>query len=91
MKVKGGPPTTSTVTIVEPPRMWVGVSKFPGLTMTYEHTIEASDGGTLLSERVVMSGPFAGVAGRLMGKSLGETFIASTDRIARLAEARSPH
>jgi Polyketide cyclase / dehydrase and lipid transport len=90
MKVKGGPPTTSTVTRVDPPRMWVGVSKFPGLTMTYEHMIEASDGSTVLSERVVMSGPFAGVAGRLMGNRLEETFAASTGRIARLAEAR-PH
>jgi hypothetical protein len=88
MKVKGGPPTTATVTTVDPPRMWVGVSKFPGLTMTFEHMIEAGDGSTVLSERVVMSGPFAGVAGRLMGKRLEETFAASTGRIARLAEAR---
>jgi len=68
--------------------MWVGVSKFPGLTMTYDHMIEAFDGGTVLSERVVMSGPFAGVAGRLMGNRLEQTFAASTERIARLAEAR---
>jgi hypothetical protein len=56
--------------------------------MTYEHMIEASDSSTVLSERVVMSGPFAGVAGRLMGNRLEQTFAASTGRIARLAEAR---
>ncbi|MBV9088796.1 MAG: hypothetical protein JO044_02645 [Mycobacteriaceae bacterium] len=88
MKVKGGPPTTSTITRVDPPRMWVGVSKFPGLTMTYEHMIEASDASTVLKERVTMSGLFAGVAGRLMGMRLEETFAASTGRIAGLADAR---
>ena len=36
-KVKGGPATTSTITDIDAPRSWVGVSNFPGLAMTYEH------------------------------------------------------
>jgi len=87
-KVKGGPATTSTVMRLDPPRMWVGVSKFPGLTMTYEHVIGDVDDSTMLTERVIMRGLLAGVAARLMGKGLEETFAATTGRIAGLAEAR---
>ncbi|WP_123029260.1 SRPBCC domain-containing protein [Mycolicibacterium stellerae] len=86
-KAKGGPTTTHTVTSVDPPRGWVGVSKFPGVTMTYEHEIEVVDGGTKLTERAVMSGPLAGVAALLIGKSLAKGFNDSTARIAEVAEA----
>jgi hypothetical protein len=86
-KAKGGPSTTHTVTSVDPPRGWVGESKFPGLTMTYEHEIEPVDGGTKLTERAVMSGPLAGVAALLLGRSLAKGFNESTSRIARLAES----
>jgi hypothetical protein len=89
-KLEGGPATTSTVTRMDPPGSWDGVSKFPGLTMTYEHTIEPADDGTLLTERVIMSGLFAAIAARLMGSGLEETFAATTERIARLAEGRLP-
>lgn len=87
-KVKGGPATTSTITEIDAPRSWVGVSNFPGLAMTYEHTIEDVDNGTVLTERVIMDGPLAGIAGLLMGKNLKKTFAGTTGRIAELAEAR---
>ncbi|MFS0896217.1 SRPBCC family protein [Mycolicibacterium litorale] len=87
-KVKGGPATTSTITDINEPRSWVGVSRFPGLTMTYEHTIEDVEDGTVLTERVIMDGPLAGIAGQLMGKNLKKTFAGTTGRIAELAEAR---
>ena len=86
MKVKGGLPTTLTVTRVDPPKIWVGVSKLPGLTMTYEHAVERVGDTAVLAERVVMSGPLAAVATRLMGTRLEETFAAATARIAHLAE-----
>jgi ligand-binding SRPBCC domain-containing protein len=86
-KTKGGPTTTATVTLVDPPRMWVDVSKFPGLRMTFEHVIEAADEGTVLTERVIISGLLAAVAARLMGSRLEQTFAGTTSRIACLAEA----
>src|ERR1700757_4484922 len=73
VKVKGGVKTTSTLTRVEPPRMWSSVSTFPGLALIYEHVIETADGATVLTERVIMTGTFAGVASRLLGKRLEET------------------
>lgn len=56
--------------------------------MTYEHTIEDVEDGTVLTERVIMDGPLAGIAGQLMGKNLKKTFAGTTGRIAELAEAR---
>lgn len=88
-KAKGGPSTTHTVTSMDPPRTWVGVTKFPGLTMTYEHEIDAVEGGTTLTERAVMTGPLSGIAALLIGKSLAKGFKESTARIARLAESGS--
>ena len=90
VKVKGGVKTTSTLTRVDPPKIWTSVSKFPGLTLTYEHVIDAAGGSTVLTERVIMSGPFAGVAAGLMRNRLEQTFAAVTAYIARLAEARLP-
>jgi hypothetical protein len=88
VKVKGGLATTSTIVRVDPPRVWICVSKFPGLTMLYEHVIEGADGGTVLTERIIMSGLFAGIVTRLIGNRLEETIAATTARIALLAEAR---
>jgi hypothetical protein len=71
--------------------MWAAVSKFPGLTMTVEHVIEAAADGTALTERAILSGPFAGVMARLIGGRLEKDFAGTTARIASLAEARTNH
>ncbi|MBV9089669.1 MAG: SRPBCC family protein [Mycobacteriaceae bacterium] len=82
--------TTLTLIKVDPPRMWTGVSKFPGVILTVEHLIEAADGGALLTERAVMSGPLAGVTSRVIGARLEKDFAGTTAGIARLAEAHCP-
>jgi hypothetical protein len=87
-KVKGYPASTSTVTHVDSPRIWVGVAKAPGLTMTYEHVIETDGTSAVLTERAIISGPLAGVAARLIGKRLESTFAATTAHCAQLAESR---
>jgi hypothetical protein len=85
----GGPTTKITVTSMDPPRMWVGVARFPGLTLTAEHLIEPAGDTTVLTERVTTSGPLGGVAARLIGKRLAAGFVQTTARIARLAESQS--
>jgi hypothetical protein len=87
-KVKGLPASTSTVTHVDSPRMWVSAANAPGLTLTYEHVIEPNGTGAVLTERAIMSGPLAGVAARLIGKRLESTFAATTVHCAHLAESR---
>lgn len=90
VKVKGGVKTYSTLTRVEPPLIWESVTKFPGLTLTYEHTIAPHGSGTLLTERVVMTGVFAGLAHRILRRQLERTFTAVTGYIGHLAETRLP-
>jgi hypothetical protein len=87
-KVKGYPASTSTVTHVDSPRIWIGAAKAPGLTLTYEHVIEPDGTGAVLTERAIMSGPLAGAAARLIGKRLESTFAATTAHCAHLAESR---
>ncbi|MGV0742707.1 SRPBCC family protein [Mycolicibacterium sp. XJ870] len=91
VKATGGPTTKATITEVDPPRKWVGVSKFPGLTLTSEHLIEPTDAGTVSTERVTMSGVLAAATARLIGRRLETDFAATTSRIARLAEASREH
>lgn len=90
VKVKGGVKTHSTLTRVEAPSIWTSVTKFPGLTLTYEHTIEVHEAGTLLTERVIMNGTFAAVAFPVLRRQLEETFTAVTGYIGHLAESRLP-
>ncbi|OBC10280.1 hypothetical protein A5784_37135 [Mycobacterium sp. 852013-50091_SCH5140682] len=86
VKGKGGPATASTVTQVESPRLWTGTSSFPGLTMRFEHQIDPVPDGTILTERVIMAGPLAGVAAMFIGPRLATAFVSSTGRIAEIAE-----
>ncbi|TFV57987.1 hypothetical protein E4P42_13085 [Mycobacterium sp. PS03-16] len=90
VKVKGGVKTYSTLTRVEAPSIWTSETRFAGLTLTYEHTIEPQGSGTVLTERVVMTGPFAGVAHRVLRRQLERTFTAVTGYIGHLAETRLP-
>jgi hypothetical protein len=83
-----GPSTTLTLIRVDPPRIWAGVSKSPGLTMTVEHVIDPAGDGTVLTERAILTGPLASLAARLIGGRLEKDFAGTTSRIARLAEAR---
>jgi hypothetical protein len=86
VRVKGYTPLTSEVTRIEAPRVWTGVAKNPGLTMTIDHEIEPADTGTVITERATMSGPLAGIAAGLLGNRLAKAFTATTTRTARLAE-----
>jgi hypothetical protein len=57
--VKGFPVGTSTITVVEPPRLWIGVAKNPGATMTYEHVVDRTETGCVLTERAIITGALA--------------------------------
>jgi hypothetical protein len=88
-RVKGYPPLASTVIRIEPPRLWTGVAKAPGLTQTIDHLIELTDSGTLITERTVFTGPLASIAARIFGRRLRKTFEATTANCGRLAERRA--
>jgi hypothetical protein len=86
-KAKGMPRSTLTVTRVERPTVWVDEFASPGVRMTFDHVIESRPHGTLLTERVVISGPLARVVGPLLRRRLEALFEASVAQVARTAEA----
>jgi hypothetical protein len=91
MRVKGHPPLKLTVTRVEPPMLWTGVARAPGLTETIDHLIETTDSGTLLTQRTVFTGPLAPIAARTLGRIVRKTFEATTAHFGQLAERRASH
>jgi hypothetical protein len=88
VRVKGYTPLTSTITRVEPQRLWTGVAKTPGLTMTIDHVIESDDSGIVLTERAALSGPLAGLVARLLGRRMESTYAKTTAYAAERAERR---
>jgi hypothetical protein len=88
-KAKGLPRSKLTITRVEPPRLFVDESRFPGLKMTFEHVIAPGEAGTELTERVLIHGPLARVVGILMRRKLEALFDASVAHVARRAEQQS--
>ena len=91
IRVKSHPPLISTVTRIEPPMLWTGVARAPGLTETIDHLIEPTDSGTLITERTVFTGPLASIAARILGGRVRKTFEATTAHFGRLAERRASH
>ena len=87
-KVAGCPTLTSKVTRIDPLRMWVGVARRPGLTTTMEHIIEPTSEGTSVVERVILTGPAAGIAARVLGRRLESLLAVTSAHCARLAESR---
>ncbi len=78
-----------TITLVEPPRLWVSESHGPGARMIAEHLIEPGEAGTKLTEQLSFSGPVGGLLGRIVRRRLEATLSSMTEQIAREAERRS--
>jgi hypothetical protein len=91
MRVKGHPPLKLTVTRSEPPMLWTGVARAPGLTETIDHLVEPTDSGTLITQRSVFTGPLASIAAPILGGIARKTFEATTAHFRRLAEGRASH
>jgi len=86
-KAKGFPASVLTVTRADNPSVWVDESRSPGIRMTFEHVIKASETGTTLTERVRIDGPLGYVLGPLMRRRLQALFSASVAAVVREAES----
>jgi hypothetical protein len=85
-KAKGLPASELKVTSVERPRLWTDETRSPGLRMTFDHLIEPTDGGSRLTERVLIRGPLAFIVGPLLRRRLEALFAASVAHVAETAE-----
>jgi hypothetical protein len=89
VKVRGNRALTTTIRRIDEPRLWVGEAKWPGLTMAIEHVIDPIDGGVLMTERSVMSGPLAGLVTRLLRRRVASIYAETTAHGARVVEAKA--
>lgn len=89
-KAKGLPRANVKVTRVEPPGLWADESTSPGIRMTFEHVIEPTPDGTVITERAQIRGPLAPLVGPLLRRRLEALFAASVAHVARIAEEREP-
>jgi hypothetical protein len=89
-KAKGLPRSTLKVTRVEPPALWADESTSPGVRMTFDHVIESTPDGTVVTERADIRGPLAPLVAPLLRRKLEALFAASVAHVARTAETREP-
>jgi hypothetical protein len=88
-KPKGYPPSTMTITLVDPPHLWVCERRLPGVRMSFEHVIEPDVAGSKLTERLLLGGPLAKLIDPIVRRRLAAVFAAMTEQIAGQAEAGS--
>ena len=90
LKPAKGPRSKLVLREVRPGAGFVAVSGLPGARMRIEHEVtEASEGGSLVTERAVLDGPLARIWSLLLGRGLRRDMAAGTQATAREAAERS--
>lgn len=83
LTVKGQPPLPFTLTAVESGRGFTDVAEIPGVAvLTFEHTIEPTVAGSLITHAVTITGPAADELGPMVTSHTPDAMGA----LARLAE-----
>jgi hypothetical protein len=80
-------PLTATISEMDRPRSWTSTARILGLRLTLHHVLRPEQTGVLVTEGVVLAGPFARVANALLARRLRATYKETTAHCARLAEA----
>lgn len=70
---------------VEPERRFVSKGKIPGGTLTFEHMIEPTNGGTRITHRAELAGPLGFLWTPLIGRIIKRELPAGVERLAELA------
>jgi hypothetical protein len=84
-KAKGLPASTLRITSVDEPLSWVDEARSPGLRMTFDHILEPTPSGTVVTERARLDGLLAPIAGAILGRKLRALLKNSTRYLAEAA------
>lgn len=85
-KCVGLPSSTSTITVLEPPRVFTHEDR--GLAFNrgvFEHRVEPYEGGTRLVEIATLTGPLSGIAGRVLGRRIPAAVVHNLGEVGRRA------
>ena len=86
LKPRGGPRVKFVISACVPNREYTDTSTLPGARLIFQHTVEATDNGSLLNARVTMTGPLRRFWGAVMGKNFRTSVQANLDRLVRIVE-----
>lgn len=91
-KPKGGPLIPITLTEVEPERLFVDLTRFPGAEMLDDHEIIPHAKGIEIKTTIRLKGPLAWLWRRLVVNDIVKGLPAQTDQlIARVLRVREQH
>lgn len=88
IKPKGGPKTKATIQIVEPNKRFVDVSHLPGASLKFDHVLTQGRSGTAVDIVMTLSGPFAWLWAKILGKNQQADLDSSTAALIKKAEAK---
>jgi hypothetical protein len=88
LKPKGGPKVRFVVESLVQDKEFVDVSRLAGARLVFAHHVtETAGGGCTVHVHVGMSGPFAWLWNRILGKGLRASVQPDLERLAQVAEA----
>jgi len=94
IKPKGGPLVHTTLTLVEPMKMFVDEAKLPLTRIIVSHSLTESEGKTYVTHQIEMIGllsfVFAFLIGRNMKKNLPQEMMAMVRKAESSGQATSP-
>ena len=90
-KCVGLPSSTSTITVLDPPRVLTHEDRSPGLRGVFEHTVEPHGRGTRLVEIATLTGPLSTLAGRVLDRRLRAAVVHNLGEVARRAPQYEAH
>lgn len=86
LKPVGAPKTATRLVSVSEPLSFTVESRLPLCKMRFEHELQAVDAGTLVTHRVLFSGPLAAVFSRLVGGKIQQGIQGTMDGLKQYAE-----
>lgn len=86
---KSGPKSKVTFLDIRSEQGFAVECPLPLCKMRFEHELQPTGGGTLVTHRVIFSGPLAWLFGRLMGPSMRKTLPETMRRLETAALARA--
>jgi uncharacterized protein YciI len=87
LKPLGAPAVKIRLTDINEGQSFTDCTKFFGAKMVDTHSMQAKDGGVLLSNKLTVSGPLKWLWIKLVAKNVADTVPDEMDALARLAQA----
>ena len=78
---KGGREVIGTLTICEPNKRFVDVTKLPLATLTFDHVLEPTPAGLKITHTVVISGPLTFLWRRIIGSKIERHLAAAMQQL----------